>query len=125
MFEHLNILDEKYAEIVAKAVADDRISCTVQGVRSVLAPSETLCGECLARLTGSDRKVYAASIFAPGLNTLRKLLHLTDFDIIKIEETFIHDIRPFAEGRNSQNIIGLASSFAPLGAIFDQRFAVH
>ena len=49
--------------IAANAIADDSISCAAQDVRSALSPEETPYGECLAQLTGSDGRGYAASAF--------------------------------------------------------------
>ncbi|WP_022709319.1 EAL domain-containing protein [Pseudochrobactrum sp. AO18b] len=44
-----------------------------------------------------------------------RLLQLIDFDIVKIDKAFIHDIRQSAIGFNSLNhMVGLASSFAPI-----------
>ncbi len=213
MFKHLDILDEKHVEIVANAIADDRIGCVIEDIRSASDNDESLYGECLARLIGPDGRMYAASAFVPCLHVLRevsmldrhmvklvldlldadpmsvlgcnlsadsiadaavwndildqlhhrshlaprivlevteahglnsllfcvdkiaearslgclfalddfgagfaspRLIQLIDFDIIKINQAFVCDIRPSFEERNSlQNIVGLASSFAP------------
>ncbi|MFC0246654.1 EAL domain-containing protein [Falsochrobactrum ovis] len=67
MLDHINILDEKHLEMVAKAIADDRIRSSVQDIRSAVATDEILYGECLARLIDPDGKVYAASEFVPYL----------------------------------------------------------
>ncbi|MFK4823130.1 EAL domain-containing protein [Ochrobactrum quorumnocens] len=214
MFDQLDVLDEKHVEIVADAIADNRISCAVQDIYSTSAPEEILYGECLARLTGTDGRIYGAGAFVPCLEALReaplldrhmvklvldllqyeptkvlgcnlspdnlanvaawngildqianrahlaqrlvlevtevqemgslsscaeliaevqrlgcrvalddfgagfaspRLLQLINFDIVKIDQAFVHDIRPSFKGRDSlQNIVGFASSFAPM-----------
>lgn len=44
-----------------------------------------------------------------------RLLQLIDFDIVKIDKAFIHDIRRSAVGSDSlSHLVGLASSFAPI-----------
>ena len=72
MFEHLDILDERHVNIVAEAIASDRITCAVEDVFSTSANSETLYGECLARLTGPDGHIYPASAFVPCLDAWRE-----------------------------------------------------
>ncbi|WP_332304799.1 EAL domain-containing protein [Rhizobium sp. GR12] len=213
MFEQFVMPDEACVEIVASAIADQRIGCVVQTVWSLNPSEDVLYGECLARMIDPDGEVIAAGAFvsrleagggAPMLDrhmlklvldrleadpmavlgcnmsadnftdatvwcgildqiqcrpylaprlilevtessaitdlsfSARKiadvqklgcrvalddfgagfasprLVQLIDFDIVKIDKAFVHDIRPSSEGSNSlRHIVAFASCFAP------------
>ncbi len=71
------------------------------------------CADVIAEVRSLGCRV-ALDDFGAGSASPR-LLQLINFDIVKINPAFVHDIRPSFNGRDSlQNIVGLASSFAPL-----------
>lgn len=75
--------------------------------------SLSFCSDMIAEVRSLGCRV-ALDDFGVGFASPR-LLQLIDFDIVKIDQAFVHDIRRSAEGRNSlQNIVEFASSFAPL-----------
>lgn len=217
--------DEACIEVVASAIADQRIGCVVQTVWSLNVPEDLLYGECLARMIDLDGEVIAAGAFvsrlearggAPLLDrhmlklvldrldadpmtvlgcnisadnfadanvwggvldqikcrpylaprlileltessaiadlsfSARKiadiqslgcrvalddfgvgfasprLVQLIDFDIVKIDKAFIHDIRPSSEGSNSlRHIVAFASCFAPTVVVEGVESAAH
>lgn len=113
------------ADNFAGAATWDAILSQIQH-RSHLAPRlvlELTESQQLSDLSSFADKIAAArhlgcrialDDFGAGFASPR-LLQLFDFDIIKIDRAFISDIRLSAEGRSSlQNIVDLASCFAPL-----------
>ncbi|MCZ4072112.1 EAL domain-containing protein [Agrobacterium sp. LMR679] len=70
MLGQLDILDTKCADLVAEAIADDRVGLDVQGIHAASNTDQILYGECSAHLTGSDGCMYGASDFVPLLEIL-------------------------------------------------------
>ncbi|MCZ7935266.1 EAL domain-containing protein [Agrobacterium leguminum] len=225
MFEQFGMHDEACIEIVASAIADQRIGCVVQTVCSLNVPEDVLYDECLARMIDLDGEVIAAGVFVSHLEACRaapmldrhmlklvldrleadpmavlgcnisadnfadatawggvlhqiqcrpylaprlilevtessaiadlsfsarkiadvqnlgcrvalddfgvgfaspRLVQLIDFDIVKIDKAFIHDIRPSSEGSSSlRHIVAFASCFAPAVVVEGVESAVH
>lgn len=70
MFADLDVLNPRHAEIVDEAIGDGRVGFAVQQVCSASDPNEILYGECLARLTGPDGRIYSAREFVPCLEAM-------------------------------------------------------
>lgn len=88
--------------------------------RLVLEVTETqnmcnpqICAELIAEVRRLGCRI-ALDDFGSGFASPR-LLQLLDFDIVKIDQAFVRNIRPSLDGRSSlQNIVGFASSYAPV-----------
>lgn len=115
-----NISADNFADATAWSGMLDQIQC-----RAYLAPRlilELTESSAIADLSFGARKIadvqnlgcrVALDDFGVGFASPR-LVQLIDFDIVKIDKAFIHDIRPSSEGSNSlRHIVAFASCFAP------------
>ncbi|MEW9539583.1 EAL domain-containing protein [Agrobacterium radiobacter] len=84
----------------------------------------SFCVDAIAEVQKVGCRV-ALDDFGVGFSTPR-LLQLINFDIVKIDKAFLHDIRSSIDGRNSlQNIVDLASSFVPIIVVEGVETAWH
>lgn len=72
MFLDYDLIDPRYVAAVSTAIDEARLFFHVQGIHDVQSPSKVLYYECLARLKGTDGKIYDASDFVPALELLSK-----------------------------------------------------
>lgn len=70
MFADLDLLDPRHIEIIDEAIGDGRMGFSVQDICSASDPNDILYGECLARLTGTDGRIYSAREFVPCLEAM-------------------------------------------------------
>ena len=72
MFDHLDILDTGYVDVVQSAITEGRVLCKVQGIHLAGDVDAILYGECFAALQGIDGRTYGAGDFIPALEALRE-----------------------------------------------------
>lgn len=75
--------------------------------------SLSFCADAIMEIRGLGCRV-ALDDFGAGFAAPR-LLQLIDFDIVKVDKAFVHDIRRSATGSDSlSHMVGFASGFAPI-----------
>lgn len=83
MPDQLDILDEKWVEVVADAIARGRVELVAQGIHAASDPQSLLYNECFARISGPDGRLYGAGEFVPCLETLGKTA-LLDVQLVEL-----------------------------------------
>ncbi|MFK4821895.1 EAL domain-containing protein [Ochrobactrum quorumnocens] len=91
MFDHLDIVDTRYVDVVQAAITEGRVLCKVQGIHSAIDVDSILYGECFAALRGQDGRVYGACDFIPALETMHEAPLIDQYMLDQVLDRLEHD----------------------------------